>query len=394
MKILWIKSDFLHPTTRGGQIRTLEMLRRLHRAHEIHYVAFDDPAEPEGPARAGEYCTRAYPIRHVPPRKGSPVFYGQLAGNLFSSLPAVIARQKSRKMTDLIGELTAREGFDAVVCDFLSPSINVPRLGDAVLFQHNVETMIWGRRAQHVSGMAQRLYMRLQANRMFDYERRVCRAARRVIAVSSADAGTMRRMFGLAEVPYVPTGVDVANFSPPEPRPAAERDLVFVGSMDWTPNIDCMERFAGEILPLIRERKPDCSLAIVGRTPPRSIRQLAEQDRLIAVTGTVADVRPYLWSSRVAIVPLRIGGGTRLKIYEAMAAGVPVVSTEVGAEGLDVHPPDDIRIADSAEEFAAECLELLADETARRRLAAAAYTLVSTRFSWERVIADFELLLA
>lgn len=394
MKILWIKSDFLHPTNRGGQIRTLEMLRRLHRSHEVHFVGTADPREPEGPARSSEYCTRAYPIDHAAAPKGSPAFYLGLGATLFSSVPAVISRQQSKAMYRLVGELMARERFDSVVCDFLSPAINIPDLSRCVLFQHNVETMIWARRAQHASGLLAKSYLRLQAHRMFEYERRVCRAVRRVIAVSPADAEAMEKMFGLENVPYVPTGVDVESLVPPATPPPPAYDLVFVGSMDWMPNIDSMERFVREILPLIRREKPDCSLAIVGRTPPRSIQQLAQEDPLITVTGTVDDVRPYLWSSRVSIVPLRIGGGTRLKIYEAMAARVPIVSTAIGAEGLDIHPPHDIRIADSPEDFAAECLALLNDSAARAKMASTAFDLVSGNFGWDRVIRHFESLLA
>jgi len=140
-----MKSDFLHPTTRGGQIRTLEMLRRLHRGNEIHYVAFDDPAEPEGLARASEYCAKAWPIPKAAPRKGSPAFYAEVAGNLFSRTPAVIALQRSAEMRRVVADLLAGGGFDSLVCDFLTPAINVPHLDRCVLFQHNIETMIWRR---------------------------------------------------------------------------------------------------------------------------------------------------------------------------------------------------------------------------------------------------------
>lgn len=393
MKILWIKSDFLHPTNRGGQIRTLEMLKRLHRSHEVHFVGGENPAEPEGPAKSGEYSTRAYPVQHSPTRKGSPAFYAELALNLFSPVPAVINRHRSAAMYRLIGELAARERFDAMVCDFLNPAINIPDLPRCVLFQHNVETMIWARQAQHATGLLRKSYLRLQAHRMFDYERKVCRAVRRVIAVSPADSDAMQKMFQLQDVPWVRTGVDVEFMASPAVRPDPVSDLVFVGSMDWTPNIDAVQQFVAETLPLIRLQKPDCSLAIVGRTPPASLRQFAAQDSLITVTGTVPDVRAFLWGSRVSIVPLRIGGGTRLKIYEAMAARVPVVSTTVGAEGLDVRHPDNIRIADSPEDFAAQCLDLLNDSAARERLAATAFDLVSTRFSWDHVTREFEQML-
>src|SRR3981081_1862320 len=128
--------------------------------------------------------------------------------------------------------------------------------------------------------------------------------------------------------------------------------------MDWMPNVDGVDWFLNEVLPLIRKRKPDCSVAIVGRTPPERLTNLQKEDSKIIVTGTVPDVRPYLWGSPVSIVPLRIGGGTRLKIYEAMAAKIPVVSTTVGAEGLDVCNGENIHIADLPAEFAECCVTL------------------------------------
>jgi glycosyltransferase involved in cell wall biosynthesis len=170
-------------------------------------------------------------------------------------------------------------------------------------------------------------------------------------------------------------------------------DLVFAGSMDWMPNIDGLTYFVDEIFPLILERRPQCTLIVAGRRPAPKIQRLAERFSNITVTGTVPDIRPYLWKSAVSIVPLRIGSGTRLKIYESMAARVPVVSTTIGAEGLDVNPPVDIRLADSPRDFAAQCIGLLEDHALRTQVAEAGYQLVSTRFSWERVTRKMEDLL-
>ena len=147
MKILWVKSDFLHPTTKGGHIRTLEMLRRLHKRHEVHYVAFNDAREPEGLARSVEYSFRAYPVQHdVPPRR-SLKFLRQLIEGVWSPLPVSINRYRSAQMTSVIQELLRAQRFDAVVCDFLTPAVNFDDHADVVLFQHNVESVIWERHA-------------------------------------------------------------------------------------------------------------------------------------------------------------------------------------------------------------------------------------------------------
>jgi sugar transferase (PEP-CTERM/EpsH1 system associated) len=389
MRILWVKTDFLHPTTKGGHIRTLEILKRLHARHEIHYVAFDDPGNPEGPRRSAEYCSRAYPVRHVMPRKDSPAFLGQLAAGLISPLPVTLRRCRSAAMRRRIEALLAAHAFDRLVCDFLAPAPNIPRLSDWVLFQHNVESAIWRRHAEHARDPVRRAYLRLQASRMLAYEGRVCREAGQVVAVSRHDAATMRRWFDLSRVAVIPTGVDAEYFARPEPVPRVA-DLVFVGSMDWLPNTDAVTWFVREIFPLIRRRRPECTLAIVGRSPARTVAGLAAKDPRIFVTGTVDDVRPYLWGSTVSIVPLRIGGGTRLKIYEAMAAGSPVVSTPVGAEGLEVSSPENIRLAETPGAFAEACLDLMENAAARARQALAAAELVRSRCSWEAVTRAFE----
>lgn len=390
MKILWVKTDFLHPTTRGGQIRTLEMVKRLHARHELHYLAFEDPANPEGVRRAGEYSVKQYTVPHTAPQRGSLAFAAQVAKGLVSNLPVAVSRWTSPEMRRRLTELLRVERFDAVVCDFLFPAANFDDPSQFVLFQHNVETIIWQRHAENAPDPLRRAYFELQAKRMFNFERSVCLAASSVVAVSETDAETMQTMFGVSRVSSVPTGVDVDYFNPNGVKAETVADLVFVGSMDWMPNSDGVLWFVREVLPLIRAKKPDCTVAIVGRQPGPEIRALAEQDRNILVTGTVPDVRPYLWGSKVSIVPLRIGGGTRLKIYEAMAARIPVVSTAVGAEGLAVESPVHIRLADQPSMFAEACLRLLNDTAERQHVADAAWQLVSSRLSWDHVVQRFE----
>jgi len=392
MKILWVKSDFLHPTTKGGHIRTLETLKRLHQRNEIHYVALDLPEQHGGVERSSEYCTKAYPIAHSVSARGTVRFVLQAFANLSSSMPLSVSRYQSDGMRRQVETLQRSEKFDAIVCDFLFPAVNMPDLSACVLFQHNVEAMIWKRHAETQSSTLLRAYFGGQFDRMLRYEGEVCRAVKSIIAVSDVDTAAMRENYGVSRIAAVPTGVAVDYFAPEE-RPGPTTDLVFLGSMDWMPNIDGVQWFVNEILPLIRKKRPECSLAIVGRTPDAAIRQLARQDNRIQVTGTVPDVRPYLWGSAVSIVPLRIGGGTRLKIYEAMAAKIPVVSTTIGAEGLDVRNGENILIADSPAEFADHCLSLLEDESERRRVADTAFEMIASRYSWEVVSREFEKLL-
>jgi glycosyltransferase involved in cell wall biosynthesis len=291
-----------------------------------------------------------------------------------------------------IAEMLASEKFDSLVCDFLFPAPNIPDMSSAVLFQHNVEAVIWKRHVEQAPNPIARAYLSVQARRMEAFERNVCRRSAHVVAVSDLDVKTMTAAYGVNNIDAVETGVDLDYFAPPESS-EPKADLVFVGSMDWLPNIDGVRFFSEEILPRIRARMPECKIAIVGRRPGSAIEELGKRDPNIIVTGTVPDVRPWLWGSAVSIVPLRIGGGTRLKIFEAMAANVPVVSTAIGAEGLPVEPGRHLLIADEAEAFAESCLRLLEDGQRRGALAESACALVRDRFSWGAVTRKFEAIL-
>jgi polysaccharide biosynthesis protein PslH len=363
-------------------------------------VALEDPRSPEGPRRADEYSARAYPFRYAAPAKPSPAFYAELARGLFSAVPVAVSRFCPPGMRLFLADLIRKERFDRAVVDHLAPTSYFPDLGHALLFQHNVETVIWRRNVEHAATPLRKAYFRLQAARMFEYERRVSLAAGHIVAVSEEDAGAMRSLFGVTRVTPISTGVNLEYFAsqqtglPPQAEPAPQAELVFVGSMDWLANIDAVTWFVREVLPLVRRQHPTIRLAVVGRTPSQEILDLAAADPGILVTGTVPDVRPYLWGAKISIVPLRIGGGTRLKIYESMAAGTALVSTAIGAEGLEVQHPLNIRIAATAGEFARECIDLLEHPEECLRLAAAAREMVTARCSWKAVAHEFEPILA
>jgi glycosyltransferase involved in cell wall biosynthesis len=394
VKVLWVNSNFMHPTTKGGQIRTLEMLKYLHRWHEIHYVALENPDQPEGPQRAPEYSAKAYPFRHQVHDKRSAAFAGELLQGLFARVPLAVSRFHPAGMRGFLEDLIRRERFDAAVMDHLAPTAYFPDRAHAVLFQHNVEFMIWRRHAENADGALRRTYFKMQADRMFQYERQVCRESGHVVACSELDRRTFSESFGISHVSTVPTGVNIDYFKPPAaPANSTSRpDLVFVGSMDWLPNEQGVIWFAREILPLIRRKRPNASFAVVGRTPPASIQALAQEPGII-VTGTVPDVRPWFWESAVSVVPLRVGGGTRLKIYEAMAAKTAIVSTTIGAEGLEYQHSENIRIADAPADFAAHCLDLIENPAERQRMTTCAWELVNQRFSWEVAARAFDHIL-
>lgn len=392
MKILWISPFFLHPTNRGGQIRTLGTLKELHKRHQIDFCALNPASNVEGPALSSEYCTRHFAVDHDPVPRNSWRMIPHLLGGIFSSLPLAVSRYKSANLKNLILKRLAEDQYDSIVCDFLACAPNLPEMARVVLFQHNVETTIWQRHAEQATSPVRRAFFNLQASRMAAYERDTCRQSRFTIAVSAVDAERLRAEFGVERVASVLTGVDVDSLKPPISA-APVGDLIFSGSMDWLPNVDAMEYFLRDIFPLILRERPGTTLTIAGRSPDARVVRAAAGVDGVTVTGSVPDMRPFLWGSKISIIPLRIGGGTRLKVYESMAAGVPLVSTTIGAEGLAYTPGQDLVLADSPEAFARECLRLLSDADLRGAIATSARKLVTENFSWAAVTGEFEAIL-
>jgi glycosyltransferase involved in cell wall biosynthesis len=392
MKILWISPFYLHPTDRGAQIRTLGTLKELHKRHEIHFAALNEPQNLEGLQRSSEYSSRHFFVEHSAPRRRSLGIIPQLAGSILNPMPMAVFRYSSRRLKQVIDALIASEHYDSIVCDFLFSAPNLTNLGQCVLFQHNVETTIWQRHVEQSRSFLRKHFFQMQANKMEAYERKICRTVKHVIAVSDIDAARMKRMFGIESVSSVPTGVDVEYFAPHGDAPHVS-DIVFCGSMDWLPNVDAALFFLSEVLPLIRDRFPDTTFTIAGRSPDAKVLKAVKGLKGVFVTGKVEDMRPYLWGSKISVVPIRIGGGTRLKIYECMAAGIPVVSTKVGAEGLRYQDGKDIVIADDAGGFAAACLRLLSEDQTRRIIAHNALLRAQREFSWEAVSREFEAIL-
>jgi glycosyltransferase involved in cell wall biosynthesis len=231
---------------------------------------------------------------------------------------------------------------------------------------------------------------------MLRFERAALKRFDLVLAVSDADGATFERLYPGAlrsPVHVVKTGVDTGYFAPLPEVPARRSHIVFTGSMDWLPNEDGMNYFVRDILPLIRHAEPEATLSIIGRSPTPAVRRLAEE-RGVEVTGSVDDVRPHVAAGSVYIVPLRIGGGTRLKIFEAMGMAKAIVSTTIGAEGLPVTDGTDIVLADDPAGFASAIVGLIRDDGRRRRIEQAARRLVVERYDWSAVAQDFEDALA
>jgi sugar transferase (PEP-CTERM/EpsH1 system associated) len=390
MKILWVKSAGLFPPDTGGKIRSYNILRQLAAEHSVTLFTFYAAHENDLHPQLASAFDRAY---CMPLRLPKPKSAGELRDYLMNSIslhPYNIAKYCRRPVRRALRTLLSREPFDVIVCDFIFAAGVVP--WDApcakVLFAHNVEAAIW---RQHFDAARNRFWKMLswrEWKTMERAERKVASRADHVLTVSESDCAAFRKFIAPNKVSVLPTGVDSDYF-----RPSGEEEqpnsLVFTGSMDWMPNEDAISYFIEAILPRVRETIPDASLTVVGRSPSSRLRALMQRTLGVEFTGWVDDVRPYVAKSALFIVPLRIGGGTRIKIFEAMAMGKAVISTSIGAEGLPVKNGENIVLADDPGDMAHAVVTLLRDGAERRRLGAASRRFVCDNYSWARVAQIF-----
>jgi glycosyltransferase involved in cell wall biosynthesis len=389
LRILWAKANKILPVHSGGDIRSYNIVRQLAAQHDLTFFSYHDGARDTAYEKTlqehfpGAVCICTGKRHNTPLRRGL-----DYVSRFPRQAPYAVSRFASSAVESQLKRWFAEQAFDVAVCDFLDAAVNFPRELNipTVLFQHNVESEIWRRHATNGSSGLRKLVYGVEFSRMQRYEQQMVRRFHHVIAVSEHDKKLMSAWVDSARLSVVPTGVDTEQFRP-SPTPGREEALVvFVGAMDWEPNVDAVEYFCREIWPGVQARVPHARFRIVGRNPGDKVQRLASNS--VEVTGRVPSVVNHLREAAVVVVPLRIGGGTRLKIYEAMAAGKAVVSTSVGAEGLDVHQGQDILLADTADHFVESVVTLLQNEEVRVRLGEAAADLAAKQ-GWPRIGAKF-----
>lgn len=397
MKILWVKNNLLHPLDTGGKIRTYNMLKNILKEHEIHYVTYADPThDRESLKSAVEYCSNVFYVKEPKtPKKDSIPYYLRIMLNLMSKFPFTISSYYSRDMEYLISNIVRKNEYDVLVADFLTMcknipnNINIPR----VHFSHNVEYMIWDRYVKNELNPIKRLVFMRERDRVKWFERKVINTYALTIAVSKNDRDFFSTQYKGTNLGYLSTGVDTQYFSPGE-RVEDPQSIIFLGSMDWMPNIDAVHFFVKNVYPAIKKEIPTVRLYIVGRNPVDSIKMLEKKNMGIIVTGTVIDTRPYIDQAACAVVPLRVGGGTRIKIYEMMSMEKAVISTTLGAEGLGYINGENILIADESSKFSQIVINVLRDKSLRERIGKKARLYVEENCSWKVVTDRFVELLA
>ncbi|MCS6866478.1 MAG: glycosyltransferase [Gemmataceae bacterium] len=381
------------PLTSGKRIRSFQLLARLATRHRVTILCHRNPQRDE--ALAAEEVFRACGIETIVvdraiPAKSGPGFYARLAGNLFSHLPYSVATHTSQALIQAVREYAHRQAVDLWHCEW-TPYAQVLReaLGPQLpatpwcVMAHNVESRIWQRLAATAENPAKRWYIQQQWRKFQRFERWAYSHAPACIAVSQDDAALMQTEFAARSVFVVDNGVDGAYFQPQRDVERHPAQMLFLGSLDWRPNQDAAVLLLEEILPQVRRSVPNATAVLVGRRPPPWLVAQVRHTPGAELYADVADVRPFLARCGFLIVPLRIGGGSRLKILEALAAGTPVLSTRVGAEGLELTSPRDLWMAANHEELVRMAITAIRQPEVVAETVESARPQVLSRYSWD-----------
>ncbi len=399
MRILFITPQLPYPPRQGTSIRNFGLISHLARRHNVDLLSFLAPGdEPVGDGPLTQLCGR---VAAIPQPERS---VGRRLRDVFLSVnPDMAHRLASDAMHRLVREWLTTGDYDLVQIEGIELAQYadaVDRRRTAVVFDdHNCEYLLQARNALTDLPMPRRwhaaAYSFVQWAKLRRYEAAVCRSADAVLAVSGPDRAALARIASSATFAVAPNGIDLAAYDEPVVNaPADDRfRVVFTGKMDYRPNIDAMLWFGREVLPRLTDRVPNVLVQIVGMNPHRRLDVLAAASN-VQITGAVPDVRPYLHAADAYVIPMRVGGGTRFKALEAMAAARPIVSTSLGVEGIGVAHERELLIADSAPAFAAAIARLAADRAGdgslARRLGAAARTFVAATYTWDRIIPTVE----
>jgi sugar transferase (PEP-CTERM/EpsH1 system associated) len=378
MKILFLTHLLPYPPNDGARIRSFNLLKTLANLHQVTLISFINETTRQ------EDIEELRGFVHELKTVFRPQKYAvkDLLKGVCTSEPFTIINYRSTEMSEVVGKVL-NEGCDAVHCEHLNMAQYAPAsLGlRRIIDMHNIESEIVRRYGARVSNPLKSLYARITASKLARYEQEVLSSFDLCTAVSARDADIMSKSCRTTIV--VDNGVDLDTFTLRKNTVTKPR-LVYVGWMKYHANDDGARFFCAEILPLIKKDEPKVTIDIVGKEPSQEVLKLSNIDG-VNVTGAVPDVRPFINAASVYVVPLRVGGGTRLKILEAMATGIAVVSTGVGCEGLGVTDEKNILIADSPEDFARQTLRLLGDAHLRERLVVAGRKLIEERFSWKTI---------
>ena len=391
MKVLGIASRLPWPPTDGARICMYHAVTGLAaRGHEVHIVAPEEGGMPDGTGDLEQYARL-----HIVPFSPLPRVVG--AGlTLFKSNPYTQLRKDLPEVYQLLDRLQKEEGFDVVYADqshiaqygaYMKRKYGLPYL----FRSHNVEHEIWRRHTDRVRNPLMRFYLESQYKKWQRFEIGQMQQADVIASITDRDADTIRTLVPKVPVETIPAAVDLERFTFHAPADREEQSVILLGGMNWAPNRDAAIWFANDILPLIHKEMPNVVCHLVGSDPP--VGALPPSTDLFRIEGYVKDILPYYRNVALGLIPLRVGGGMRVKMVEMMASGLPLVSTSIGAEGNRAVPGEHYLKADSAESFAAAVIRLLREKDERDRLSRAGRTFIEDNYSVEEIGRRFEALL-
>ncbi len=393
MRLLFITEKFPYPLNNGGNIRTFHILKTLGKAFEV--TLFSQEPERERDMAVDFVKKVCHDVVIFPRKRRSPIWKAYyLLHSLFSTIPYPLNKNYSKDMECGIVKSFENKGFDAVHFNHIDAAIYLDSIKKVqgqkkpcfIFDTHNILSELLDGMMREHPNLCVSKYIAIQKKKMRKLEYKYFHSVDRCFVCSEHEAEKIRNIEPKTPLAVVPNGVDIDHFRRRKdfPKETEKQRLIFVGAMDYYPNTDGVLFFAEEILPLILQKKPNVEFLVVGNNPSRSIKEL--ESRLpIGVVGHVADVRDYIESGHVFVVPLRSGGGTRLKVLDAMASSIAVVSTSLGAEGIRVKNEENILLADTPEKFAESVLRLLNDASLSEKIRKNGNKLVNKHYSWTTV---------
>lgn len=395
MRILFLTPQLPYPPQKGTALRNWGLIQGLGERHDLSLLSFREPGKRVIEEPLASACERIVTVPQ-PERSRRQRLWEMLT----ASQPDMALRLASSTYEQTLRDWLAGSTFDVVQIEGieLAPYLDVIRSAahDALVVfdDHNCEYLLQQRAfltdLYSPARWPAAAYSFVQWQRLRRYEADICRGADRVLAVSDADANALRRLVPDLDVKVIPNGIDTQAYGLGTTRTdQTGNTMIFTGTMDFRPNVDAVLWFAEHVLPLIHAEVPDARFVVVGQRPHRRLAPLGRKPA-ITLTGWVQDVRPYFSEGTVYVAPLRMGGGTRLKLLEAMALGTPIVATSLGAEGYPVQSGDQLILADSPTAFAEGVISLLRDEGLRADLRRSARSFVEERYDWSAIVPGVE----
>lgn len=392
MKILFVTKELPYPVNNGHRMRSINILKGIAAGNTVDIVCLGEEDQMQ---EAKTHLKDYFRDLHVIEFKPFSLTYKikVLLKSLITFRSYAISLRRSRAMRDMVEELTSGGEYDCIVCDGIHMMVNVPNNGiKVVLSEHNIESMIVRRYADVAPGL-KRWLAQWEYQKLKDFEELTWARTDAAFVCSEDDRQIVCEIMHSDEVYVVPNGVDVENYQVQKDVTQVPNSLIYTGLMGWGPNEDAACYFTEEIYPLIQKNVPDVQFSIVGKNPTDKVKALGEKERSVHVTGFVDDIQRYMCEAEVFIVPIRIGSGTRLKILEALALQMTVISTAIGCEGIKVTDGKDIIIRDTPQGFADAVIEVLKNKDEYKHLGVNGRQLIEQEYSWAKVRQDLSVYL-